>query len=78
MSNARKIATQTLTPEVSICMAAAPATAITEPTDKSMPAVEITSVIPVAIMRYRADSCNMVMSGPARPPVFLFQLRERN
>jgi len=51
MSSARKIASHTLTPEVSICMAAAPATAITEPTERSMPAVEITNVMPVAIMR---------------------------
>ena len=78
MSSAKKIAAQTLTPEVSICMTAAPATAMTEPTDRSMPAVEITKVMPVAIMRYRADSCSMVISGPARPPVFLFQLRLRN
>ena len=47
MSSARKIASHTLTPEASICMA----TAITEPTERSMPAVEITNVMPVAIMR---------------------------
>lgn len=58
-------------------MAAAPATAITEPTERSIPAVEITKVIPVAIIRYRADSWSMVISGPARPPVLLFQLKAR-
>ena len=51
MSSERRMTIQTLTPADSSCIAAAPATAMTEPTDRSIPAVEITSVMPVAIMR---------------------------
>ena len=42
--------------------ASAPAKAINEPTDRSMPAVAITSVIPVAIIAIGATSCKSLES----------------
>src|SRR5699024_4418279 len=51
------------------CMHTAPETAITDPTERSMPAVAITSDIPAAIMMIGAEARRMSMRFPTRCPV---------
>ena len=54
---------------MSVSIAAAPPTAITDPTDRSMPLVAMTKVMPSAIIMIGADTRRMSSTLPASRPV---------